>query len=761
MTTNNTGVLDFYWPAVGSADFYGVKFYINNTPSSFVTTSQTGYQLTGLSEGDLVGGEVHTSINDQFIDSVHSFTPQYYDVYNFHDINQNLSFSGFQVDGIDLSIAVSGNTFIASGVHYNYNAIIDLDIATPRDNSIIQYFTEEPFLTGIKYREIDNLTDTTPFTQVNTFSFVTENPKNNRNFITQVVLEDFYGSGVTGNIYLENNAISLQSISKTQFNSGSGYFNVFSAVYSNTSEYAEYSFYENSSFTGTPFLTGYTNTPNDFSIELPLGVTGYFELLPYDWFGSGHAFHDTDYFYSENIEYITSEDNQFLSILVDNNDVYGEISIIPYHSEVSNTGSSILLSIDSGSGSSFDGGSYFTGQIANATEHTFNYFDHLDPNNFQTLGDLKLQPFFLNFKLLQENSSYIEDVDQVGYEAVVPSIVYDNIILDYQVGLTTVEFDSYPTFNQSGIDILISGKNDNNYSLFSGYNFSTGALDYHVDIRLVNSDNYSLIYDDVLISGSGIPPSVNHALTNFSQSDASLHFDLTAAVNSSPINYTKMYGKYTFSASPNTGEEDFLDDDFLEILDFNDYQNYFLNNVDLGINMIQAPSGIDKNKTYQHTGIFPTGFGTGFFSGDLFTGHYESGSHFMYRFVPYNGYGSGYATDVIFYNFPRNANTESQQDAIDDLNDKVSSLENSAVSMHSDSVFIPSGDCSIEVDYTIAEFTDVPHIVGTLSTHNQEDPILGLILSGDPTTASATFILSDQVDSTGYQLKYLASENII
>jgi len=718
MTTNNTGVLDFYWPAVGNADFYGVQFYINNTPSSFVTTSQTGYQLTGLSEGDLVGGEVYTSINDQFIDSSYSFTPQHYDVFNFHDINQNLSFSGFQVDGIPLNIAVSGNTFIASGFHDNYNAIVDLDIATPRDDSIIQYFTQEPFLTGIQYREIDSLTDTTPFTQINTFSFVTENPKNNRNFITQVVLEDFYGSGVTGNIYLENNAISLQSISKTQFNSGSKYFNLFSAVYSNTAEYAEYSFYENSSFTGTPFVTG-------------------------------------------NIEYITSEDNQFLSILVNNNDVYGEISIIPYHSEVSNTGSSILLSIDSGSGSSFDGNSYFTGQIENATEHTFNYFDHLDDDNFQTLGDLKLQPFFLNFKLLQENSSYIEDEDQVEYEAVVPSIVYDNIALDYQAGLTTVEFDSYPTFNQSGIDILISGKNDSGYSLFSGYNFSTGLLDYHVDIKLVNSNNYNLIYDNILISGSGTLPSVDHTLTNFSQSDASLHFDITAAVDSSPINFTRMYGKYTFSTLPNTGEDDFLDDDFLEILDFNDYQNYFLNNFELGINMIQAPFGIDKNKIYQHTGIFPTGFGTEFSPGDLFTGHYESGSHFMYRFIPYNGYGSGYATDVIFYNFPRNANTDSQQNAIDDLNDKVSSLENSAVSIHSDNVFIPSGNCSIEIDYSVAGFTNTPHVVGTLSTSNQEDPILGLILSGDPTTTFATFILSDQVNSTGYKLKYLASENII
>ena len=83
---NNTGVLDFYWPAVNNAEYYGVEFYINHTPSSFVRTSETGHQLSGLLEGDLVSGDVFASVNGQFINEVYHLSPQYYDVFNFHDI---------------------------------------------------------------------------------------------------------------------------------------------------------------------------------------------------------------------------------------------------------------------------------------------------------------------------------------------------------------------------------------------------------------------------------------------------------------------------------------------------------------------------------------------------------------------------------------------------------------------------------------------------------------------------------------------------
>ena len=68
-----------------------------------------------------------------------------------------------------------------------------------------------------------------------------------------------------------------------------------------------------------------------------------------------------------------------------------------------------------------------------------------------------------------------------------------------------------------------------------------------------------------------------------------------------------------------------------------------------------------------------------------------------------------------------------------------------------------SGIASITVNYTSAGFTSEPAVVGTLRSTGANDPIIGVQLSGAPSTTSATFVFSDSIPSDNYTFDVLAS----
>lgn len=744
MALSDTGVLNFYWPEITGADFYKIKFYKNDVYSFLGTTANTGYQVSGLFEGDTVSGDLYYISGDQPSIESYPLSGQTVNVFNFHNVGSGLSFSGFFIDGVSTSLVVDQGITAVSGSYSENSAVIDFSAINPRDNSNILYINQEPFLTGIKYRTINNLSDSTDFTAINSFSFNAPNPDNtSRSFITQLVLEDFYGSGVTGNIYLDNEPISVVSASKSSKTEEPYFVNDFYFSYDRDCDYAEYYFYENSSFTGIPIITGYTDNPNEFTINFPLETTGYFKLIPYDWFGSGEAYYDTNYLYSEIQNYDPSSDNVFSVNNVRSLDQFGSFEVNSSYLDLSASGSSIYLSIDSGSNTSFDSNSFFTGELNPGSGYIFDYFDYLNQDLFENFNNEISQVFFINLELYSSGTNNLEDSEQINFRGSIPTIHSSGIEFNYIDGITTVEFLTYPNYTFTGVDVLLSGKNFTGYEVLSGIEFSTGIIDYYADAKIVKSSDHNFVFDEAFISGSGLLPRVDFTIGDFDQSDSSVFFNLSRDPSYSPITLIEAYGKY--SLTDLSTESQFLGDTLIDFLNFDNFSNYFLQNVVEGSNLLQAPSGIKQNKTYESSGIG-------------FTGFYESGSHFMYRFLPYNGYGSGYVTDPIFVNFPSNANSQQQQEEIDGLNDQVEELKSNFVKLYSDNVLIPSGYCYVNVDYSVAGFTTPPHVVGTLSTYNQEDPILGLIVSGEPTTGSATFVLSDNVESTGYKLKYLASE---
>ena len=50
-----------------------------------------------------------------------------------------------------------------------------------------------------------------------------------------------------------------------------------------------------------------------------------------------------------------------------------------------------------------------------------------------------------------------------------------------------------------------------------------------------------------------------------------------------------------------------------------------------------------------------------------------------------------------------------------------------------------------------------PTVVATMMATGVNDPIIGVQLSGNPTTTEATFVFSDDIPGTGYYLELLAS----
>ena len=68
-----------------------------------------------------------------------------------------------------------------------------------------------------------------------------------------------------------------------------------------------------------------------------------------------------------------------------------------------------------------------------------------------------------------------------------------------------------------------------------------------------------------------------------------------------------------------------------------------------------------------------------------------------------------------------------------------------------------SGVSSITINYSSAGFTSEPAVVGTLRSTGANDPIIGVQLSGAPSTTSATFVFSDSIPSDNYTFDVLAS----
>ena len=228
MAIQKTGHLTLSWSPIIGSEEYDVHVYENSQFSFSQTQASTSIQVSGLGEGDSVYASVYSLSG--FLRSLSGVnTPtQSVPVTNFHNSGKTFEFNSFALDGFNLDFVSDGHAYYATGNYQNKNALIDFEIINPRDDSVLNAFSEEPFLSGLRYQTYNS--DALNYNSGSLFSFSVSVPNNTttRNYNTRIEVSDYYGSGITGFIDLNNEPISIVSsrLSSSAISTGSGSFSI-------------------------------------------------------------------------------------------------------------------------------------------------------------------------------------------------------------------------------------------------------------------------------------------------------------------------------------------------------------------------------------------------------------------------------------------------------------------------------------------------------------------------------------------------------
>ena len=795
-----TGSVTFNWPATAGADGYYVKVHKNGVNLNTFNVDTNSLVVTGLKEGDSVRGNAFSYQGNNTSTTSVSLSEQSIPVFNFHVSGKTFDFNSIAVNGQDLNFTNTANGYYASAEYENNQSLINFSVINPRDDSTLFRFGEEPFFSGAQYIALDksqgngyvgeirrvispwvndnNTGVVGELLEVNvispsngkrfyrsdgsfiwsnhnqylkktvsiadrqidafdlsSFTFGITNTYDKRNFTAQIIVNDYYGSGITGNIDLSNEPISINSVilQNSYINNTTAQINVIPS-YSNLATGVEFILYDDDTFS-TYHSSGITDSVSNFSTTISFDSTGFLHLRPYDWFGSGHLLERNQLIYLSSEEFIPK--NEIKNFRIADDELANTFSIYSEYEDKTTSGSFFTLSIDADPVNSFNSDSYFTGVIEDlSTGHYFNHFNYRTGTH---------ENFYFNINLFQSGSNSFEDDSQQSAFAANPRFLNSGINFDYINGITTLSFDTDPPYSFTGVDILLSGEGTSSFDLYSGNRYQSGDISVMASAKLVRSDDYSSIFDQVNFSGSGQNQSlgVNPLGGVFNAADGLLYFDV---FNKDPlvlINSVNAYRKLSFLET-----ESSVGSALSGILDFNDYDNHFHELAFIGNYPSFAPSGMSRNNIYDSTGIG-------------FTGQYQSGRHFVYRFEPVNGYGTGQATDPIQIQYTLNAISEGTENSLIDLENTVDGISSvgSSISYYIRTTGIASGAAHINVDWSSEFSPSTPPIISSnIISYNPDDHIIGSQISGFPTTGGATFIFTDDIPSTGYFLNITAIE---
>jgi len=332
---------------------------------------------------------------------------------------------------------------------------------------------------------------------------------------------------------------------------------------------------------------------------------------------------------------------------------------------------------------------YMSSGVLTHTGHSFNYFESRTGTH---------DTFYATLNLYQSGTNSLADSATSSIRIPYPVFIDSGVSFNYSLGESKLGFKSEPPYTFSGIDILFSGEGSSEYITFSGNSFKSGSLYPHAKTRIVKASDHSIIYDSLDLSGAGLLPKIRTNPIGFSSLEATINTVLLRS-NDVPIEYVRVYQKPAFRVIRD-GRDGTLPESFLDILNFKDFTGgqtlvsgfsggsfnsaysgsgysggFFLENTIMGHYIDSPPKGISTSSEYtsSYTGILISGFSgdplTGSFNPNYtgsgysgaWTGYYESGRDYLYKFVPYNGFGSGYSTEAQVFRFEPNllsANTE-------------------------------------------------------------------------------------------------------
>jgi hypothetical protein len=666
MAIQKTGHLTLSWSPIIGSETYDVHVYENNQFSFSQTQASTSIQVSGLGEGDSVYASVYSLSG--FLRSLSGVNTasQSIPVANFHNSGKTFEFNSFVLDGINLDFVSEGHGYYATGSYQNKNSLLEFGITNPRDELTLATIPEEPFLSGLTYQTYNS--EALNYNSGSLYSFSTSIPNNTstRNYNTKIEVTDHYGSGITGFIDLNNEPISihLAKISSRAFNTESGSFSI-TPTYSSVPTGLEFIVSRDEAFTDL-IISGISSSTYNVTGSIPTLTSGFVSLTPYDWFGSGHTFTASDSIFIINtgFENVDSISEFQISQNSDNSNI-----LLNFDATTGNpSGHYFTFSIDSSPVDSFNStNSYETGFLypnlgSINSGHLFNYFDSRTGTH-----DI----FYGTLNLYQSGSNILADTATDSIFIPYPKFVTSGVYFDYLRGITELSFSSEPSYLFSGIEILVSGQDSPAFSLYSGDSFNTGSLYPNADLRLVKSSDNSVVYDTLNISGSGELPAIRTRPIDFISIEGTINTTLLQD-GDVPIEFVKVHRKPAFKII-NDERSGVLPQAFSGILNFNDFTGgqslesgfsggrfnpdfsgsgfsggYQYEDTMMGHYLDRPPAGVSRNIEYTKTGVG-------------FTGYYESGRHYLYRFIPYNGYGSGHITPAEVFEFEINEIAQSTE----------------------------------------------------------------------------------------------------
>jgi hypothetical protein len=664
-----TGYLNFSWANIQNVDGYLFKSYKNNSFFSTFDTFTNEYEVSGLIEGDSIKGTVYPYKNDNIYITGISIPEQYIPVVDFNAQGKTFKFSNFQVDQVPVNYVSTNSGYYASGQYREGVANLSFDIINPRDDSVLHSFNAEPFFSSLTNKILvdgivvkEELAESPHIQILNSYE--------SRNFTSQLTIQDFYGTEVTGNFVFSNESIKIEEVTISSSPTVDSFVDI-SIVpsYSSPATGIECLIYGNGG-TSDVIVSGMFDSTNNFSINFPIDTTGFLSLTAYDWFGSGVTFEYADALYYSSAEYLDLQLNK-----IENPELHVDYNsgLLSYSSDIKNnstSGSYFSFSIDSNQASSMNSYSYSTG-LSNdlSSGKYFDFFgnrtgDHVD--------------FFVNLNLYRSGSHILEDSVQLSGLIDYPKFTHYDYNFDYGQGVTEITINSVPDYSFDGVDLLVSGHEQTSYTSINSLPYSNNELISNIGFRLVDSNDHNIIFDSIEVFASGHSPEITIEAAQFNNPDG--FQTILISNNSIPqevFSFYEVYQKKTLKPIDGT-----ISSTHSGILEFNDYQDHFLNNLYAqGMHQISAPSSVSRNHNYESTGLHLTGSS----SPQLIslTGHYQSGTHYSYRVVPVNGYLSGNASSPIALEFPLNEITHAIDNSLNQAESNIVSLNEQTVNTHS------------------------------------------------------------------------------
>ncbi len=684
MALEPTGYLDFNWSPTSDVDGYKVKLYKNNSYYQTDLVYSNNIRVSGLLENDSVRGLAYPFKGDSTFSNFNNLESKTVSVSKFEN---TFSFSGFFINEFPITLSQEED-FLSGQFYYSEPSnTIELLLINPRFGESVVNFYEDPFLESISYDIYT--TGNNPYliesNQINSLSHSNINTGDyGRNYVAEISVNDFFGSGVTGYISFLNNPISITSTSTSYVESeDQAVLSVFNS-YSSECYSLDYIVYENNDCTGEYFLSGSTESVDSYSITLPSDFSGAIKSIPNDWYGSGYHYINQDInfaslsdfslfnnikntFIGEGVSYssfnILSSYEQkhsygsYFTLSITSEPTPSILSLSSSESSLSSTSSlsssESSLSSTSSLSSSDNTSVYFEGQFDDLTSgYLFDFFPFIDPNGSES------QNFYCHINLYQSGSNILEDSKTLSGSLLTPYFNSSGIEFDYENGLTTLLFDSNPKPDYSGVELMISGKNDLYYQVYSGQDYEVEDLYPHLKLKLVDATNSYFIYDEIEITGAGMLPSISVLNSDFVSADGMKNIFIANDDSTVPVNQVRSYGRFSFIDT--SVDLDSLSQDYINVLEFNDFLNFEEDIKYIGNNVSVGPSGLTRNINY----TIPNS-----------TSSFESGLHYIHRFVPENGYGTGNVTEVFPIEYPLNSFTEYMDGNQQSTDESISSIQ--------------------------------------------------------------------------------------